>query len=525
MRISPLTKTAALTALFTFLLLFAFAASPAQCRAAGNVDVTIHCGEGHGEIAERLAKVINAYEVIEECWESASAKRSGTDVIVTCSDSVTAGQMRKTITERLRTIKVGSFLENGEHLFSSEIGLASIEDYRSYDDYLDNVERLKDLPAYTVPGFYLLWTQPFDRDFEISIETPSCGSSGYPSVISETVPLSVIRFAVDSQIKPKWFETKPEGSETYMPNVDFDVYYYKGALEGGKSYYACARFDAPWGTYFPEHLADKITVTANGEPADVMDATGSNEYQNLFVGAYVTPVHSWGGWKTEKTPSALNKGLQRRVCEGNEAHVETRTLPATGVRGSLLARMKAKGKNKLQISWTKVAGAEGYDIFFAECSKKESRTRCRLVKTVRADAAVTWTKGSLKKRTSYKTYVKAFAYKDGRKTYVRTSLQAHGFTSGGSKKYTNPKSVSVNQTKVVLRKNGTFKIKAKVKRLKAGKKLLPKRHGARLRYLSTDPGVAAVSASGRIKAKKPGSCTVYAIAINGVRKGIAVTVR
>ena len=87
-----------------------------------------------------------------------------------------------------------------------------------------------------------------------------------------------------------------------------------------------------------------------------------------------------------KQPTALNAGLEQRVCGGNAEHVEKRTLPATGVSGTLLAQMKASGKTKLKLTWTKIKGAEGYDIFFAKCNSKESKTKLKFVKTVKGNA-------------------------------------------------------------------------------------------------------------------------------------------
>ena len=101
----------------------------------------------------------------------------------------------------------------------------------------------------------------------------------------------------------------------------------------------------------------------------------------------------------------------------------------------------------------------------------------------------------------------------------------HAYTSGASKKYTNAKSITVNKTKVELKKGKTFKIKAKVKKLKKNKKLMPKTHVATIRYLSTDKKVATVSKSGKITAKGKGTCYVYAYAHNGVYKKIKVTVK
>lgn len=230
--------------------------------------------------------------------------------------------------------------------------------------------------------------------------------------------------------------------------------------------------------------------------------------------------HDWGDWTTTKEANALTEGLQERVCSNDPSHVEEQVIPATGVRGTLLNRVTAKGK-KLKISWTKVDGAEGYDIFFARC--KEGG--CKYIKTINGNQTFAWTKTGLKKKTAYKVYVKAFAAKDGVKTYIRTSPTAHAFTTGYDKKYTNAKAVTVKKTAVSIKTGSTYQIKAKVKKLKRKKKLMAKGHAPKLRYLSSDQTVAAVSSSGKITAKAKGTCTIYVYAHNGISKSITVTVK
>ena len=115
--------------------------------------------------------------------------------------------------------------------------------------------------------------------------------------------------------------------------------------------------------------------------------------------------------------------------------------------------------------------------------------------------------------------------KDGKKTYVKSSLKVHAYTSGGSKKYTNAKSVTVKKAKVSLKAGGKYKIKAKVNRLQSGKKLMPSVHGSKLRYVSSNKKIATVSKTGRITAKAKGSCRIYVIAVNGARKAIRLTVK
>ena len=61
--------------------------------------------------------------------------------------------------------------------------------------------------------------------------------------------------------------------------------------------------------------------------------------------------------------------------------------------------------------------------------------------------------------------------------------------------------------------------------VKAGKKILGKTHASYIRYLSTNTDVATVSRNGKITGKKAGTCTVYAIGVNGVWKSVKVTIK
>lgn len=147
------------------------------------------------------------------------------------------------------------------------------------------------------------------------------------------------------------------------------------------------------------------------------------------------------------------------------------------------------------------------------------------VKTLKGNKTFTWKIKGLKKHKSYKAYVSAWKYKDGKKVVIKTSLVFHAFSSGYTKKYTNPKSVKVNKVAVTLTKGKTFKIKAKVTKLKKKKKLAPKRHVPKLRYQSTNKKIATVSSSGKIKAKAKGTCKIYVYAANGVCKEVKVVVK
>ena len=197
----------------------------------------------------------------------------------------------------------------------------------------------------------------------------------------------------------------------------------------------------------------------------------------------------------------------------------------TKVSGIPLSTMTAKGKNSLVIKWAEVKGADGYDIFFSECNHNDKKSPKKNIKTINSGKTLSWTKKGLKKGSSFKACVKAFVMKNGKKVYVGTSPAVHAFTGGYTKVYTNAKAVKVNKTKVTLSKGKTIKIKAKVIKLKKDKKLMPKSHAPKLRYLTTDKKIATVSSKGKIKAKGKGTCYVYVYAHNGVSKKIKVTVK
>ena len=197
----------------------------------------------------------------------------------------------------------------------------------------------------------------------------------------------------------------------------------------------------------------------------------------------------------------------------------------TKVSGTPTAKMIAKGKTGLTISWNRIQGADGYDIFFSRCNHNSKAVTCKKVKSISGNNTFKWTNSGLKKGTAYKSYVKAYVMRDGKKTYISTSPVMHAYTGGGTKKYTNAKSVTVKKKKVSLKKGKTYKIKAKVNKLKKSKRLMPKSHAPKLRYLTSDSKVATVNAKGKITAKGSGTCTITVFAHNGVSKNVKVTVK
>ena len=184
-------------------------------------------------------------------------------------------------------------------------------------------------------------------------------------------------------------------------------------------------------------------------------------------------------------------------------------------------KMKASGKKALVITWMKIKGAEGYDIFFNSCSKR----KCKKIKTIKGNKKFSWKKTGLKTRKPYKSYVRAWVKEGGKKKYISRSPELHAYTGNGTKKYTNVKAVKVAKKAVTLRKGRTFRIKAKLIKINKKKKFMTKDHAPKLRYLSMNKKIATVTKGGKIKAIKKGTCYVYVYAHNGVNKKVKVTVK
>lgn len=182
--------------------------------------------------------------------------------------------------------------------------------------------------------------------------------------------------------------------------------------------------------------------------------------------------------------------------------------------GTLLARATKNKSKSITVKWKKVPDADGYVIFGNKCGAKN---KYKVLDTVSAKKTSFVQKG-LKKGTYYKYVVRAYKLIDGKKVTIAVSTTIHSTTKGG--KYGDPKSVKVNKTKVSLKQNKTFKIKAK--EIKKDKKI--RRH-CKLKYESSNAAIATVSAKGVIKGISKGTCYVYVYAQNGVYKKMKVTVK
>ena len=180
-------------------------------------------------------------------------------------------------------------------------------------------------------------------------------------------------------------------------------------------------------------------------------------------------------------------------------------------------------KKSITVKWSKTVGAVKYVIYGNKCGKKmkklgEATGNSKTFKKIAGK--------KVKKGTSYKFIVVAL---DKDNNVVSTSKLIHAYTKGG--KYTNHKSVKIQKKagkkwkaskKLTMKAGKTVTIRGTG--VKAVKKLKYKQH-AKMRYESSNAGIAAVSKKGKVKGLKKGTCYVYAYSQNGVSKKIKVTVK
>lgn len=192
------------------------------------------------------------------------------------------------------------------------------------------------------------------------------------------------------------------------------------------------------------------------------------------------------------------------------------------IKGSYFARIQARApqitQKNIKLSWNKVKGADGYEIYGNRCNTKNWIYEYKRMKTITNPNKNSFIDRKCKKGTYYKYIVRAYKIIDGKKVTIAASKTIHVTTTGG--KNGNAKSVKVNKKKVSLKTGNDLKLRAwEIKKDK------PLRHHREVSFESSDPGVATISRKGRIKAKKKGNCTIYAYAQNGKYRKIKVKVK
>lgn len=105
-------------------------------------------------------------------------------------------------------------------------------------------------------------------------------------------------------------------------------------------------------------------------------------------------------------------------------------VQATTWGGSITLKATTTSKTKIKLSWNKVSGASGYEIYRAVASSDSTETtgiysdgytKYRLIKTIKKASTKTYTNKSLNSNLSYTYYVRAYKTVNGKKYYISSS--------------------------------------------------------------------------------------------------------
>ena len=181
--------------------------------------------------------------------------------------------------------------------------------------------------------------------------------------------------------------------------------------------------------------------------------------------------------------------------------------------------------NKFTVKWKKSSSADGYYVYASYCGKKAAKPAKTIKKNTTTKTTITKINGKkINQKKNFHVYVVPYKIIDGKKVTLGKSTVAH-LVGSKNAKYSNVKKLTLTKSKYTVKVGKTKKIKAKVTLVNKNKKHIPKSHGAKFRYKSSDTGIATVDKNGKFKGIKKGTCTIYVYSINGLMKKAKVTVK
>lgn len=215
----------------------------------------------------------------------------------------------------------------------------------------------------------------------------------------------------------------------------------------------------------------------------------------------------------DKAGEAVDSDTSAKDVEAAIAGMKSDSDLPGSVFNKLQLRSTKQTSTSISLSWKKVAGAKTYVIYGNKCGKANKMKR--IAKSTGKSRKITKILGKkLRKGTYYKFMIVAL---DENNKVVSASRLIHVATKGGKAGNYTRITTKAKNNKVSLKKGKTFKLGAKA----TGKNV--KKHAA-VRYESSNPKVAKVNKSGKITAKKKGTCKIYVYAQNGIYKIIKIRV-
>ena len=268
---------------------------------------------------------------------------------------------------------------------------------------------------------------------------------------------------------------------------------------------------------------DKPTPTPGGGDKPTPTPGGGDKPTSMPGGSEKPSPTPDGGSKPTSTPGGKDNVTPAPLPSEQPGKISSKEKREIEIHSKLKAIQTGK---KLQISWGRVTGADGYSVYVQYCSKSFSARSLNQVKSGKK-TKITVKKVNGKKldtTKNYKLYVVAWQWKNGKKSTLAKTLTVH-VAGENSVKYTNVKGIQLKKASYTLKKGGAVTLHPKAILYDKRKKQLSAAHCKEFRYLSSNKKVATVTAGGKVKAKGSGECTIYVFAKNGCRRKIKIKVK
>lgn len=192
---------------------------------------------------------------------------------------------------------------------------------------------------------------------------------------------------------------------------------------------------------------------------------------------------------------------------------------------TLRAHVEDRTENTITLDWNQYEDADGYIIYGNYCNHDGETYKVKKLATITDSSQTEYTVKKLESGTDYKFRIKAYKVVDGEKYVTVKSHYIHAVTLGGKQRVTADIQIAQTGMKktntVTLKEGQTYTVDAE--RLTDSGKTV---HHVTMHYESSDASVATVTLrSGEITATGKGTCTVLAIAENGLYEEITVKVK
>ncbi len=195
------------------------------------------------------------------------------------------------------------------------------------------------------------------------------------------------------------------------------------------------------------------------------------------------------------------------IKPGDIRYVKATTTTSTG---GLTKAQKKKSMRMVKIYWTKADNASEYQIYYS--SKRDSGYKKATAAPVAGKADGSWLRWDLPYKKDKVVYFKVCGVNGA--SYGNSSVW-FSIKAGNTKK---------NVKKVTVKRYAPNLFVGQGSRVFTASVSPSKCISGSVRWISSNPEVASVSANGAVTGLKPGTATIYAYAHDGVKTGVQVTV-